>query len=167
MRLIYLVTGSAMVAAIGTASPDDPAAFTRRCSSLLSNGGGPWPGAPFAVPGLIGLGVGWLLTEAVLHRIASRPASPDLGRADQDLRVLASRTALVSAVLIASPNLGTVMVMTGGALRGICGSSSFELLGTGLLLGGLITMAASAGAWLVALMTGGRGVVVPPVASRP
>jgi hypothetical protein len=134
------------------ADPLDPRALTTECAPGLVESRGPWPGPPYALPGVVATLVLWAAAEATVRYVAGRPSLPG---DDDGRRAVAARTALTAAVLGVVPNIAVLSAVMGGALAQTCGDGP-ALLGAVIVLGGLVTVVCVLTAWSVA---------VPPVAA--
>lgn len=159
MRFTFVLTAGLAVLAIALASDSDARMFQASCSEVMTSRHGPWPGAPYAVPALVALALGWTLAEWAIRTVARRPPEAADERADRGRRVLAARTAVTAAVLMALPTLAGLLISMGGAVHGACPTAAENALSVGMLGVGALLWLASAAAWVAALLSGGRSVV--------
>jgi hypothetical protein len=159
MRLAFAGTAALALTASLLASPRDSTQISalRPAGQMLSHG--PWPGWYYSLPALVGLLVGWLLTELAIRTVVGR--APILANADADerARAQAARAALAAASLMAVPVLGVLLVTMGSGLVSISPSALLRGMAWGMQLVGGILVLASAAAWLSALASGGRAVI--------
>jgi hypothetical protein len=128
-HLTPLVVGSTgllaaiLVATTAAGSPDDMGRpgrqLVRRCSSIQTQGHGPWPGSFYAVPLGLVVATGLLLAGLALVRIARRPSqAEDAGLEDALRRRSAAAVTAAAGLLVAVP-LGGVSGVAAAALLGM------------------------------------------------
>lgn len=164
MRATFALTAGLAVLAIVLASDEDPTFYTATCGVGSFASHGPWPGAPYAVPALVGLALGWTMAEWAVHCVVRRPPGAGHQAADSARRVLAARTAVTAAILMALPTLAALLLAMGGGIHGACPTGAENALSLAMLAAGGLLALVSAGGWIAALLSGGRSVVPRVVA---
>jgi hypothetical protein len=129
-----------LTATTASGSPDDLGragrSLERTCSTVMTEGAGPWPGSFYSLP-LVGLVLAGLLTAYVtLGRIIARPRSgsdPIQVAADDRRRRRAARTVTgACGILVGLPLMGCCLV-TAGAIQGIsCRPGWWNVVSIGL-----------------------------------
>lgn len=160
MRGTFVATGALAALAIVLASDGDARSYKQSCVDATVATG--WPGAPYAVPALVGLALGWILAELAIRCVVRRPPGTGRQAADSARRILAARTAVTAAVLLALPTLAVLLMAMGSAVQGVqsaCPTGGLDALALGMLWSGGLLALASAGGWVAALLSGGRSVV--------
>ncbi|MEJ7818453.1 MAG: hypothetical protein WKF49_07185 [Thermoleophilaceae bacterium] len=158
MRGTFLATGALAGLAILLTSDKDARGYTQSClDGTVSTQG--WPSAPYAVPALVGLALGWALAEWAIRCVVRRPPGAGRQAVDGARRILAARTAVTAAVLLALPTLGALLMSMGAGVHGACPTGGENALSLGMLWSGGLLALASAGGWVAALLSGGRSVV--------
>lgn len=159
MRGTFVATGALATVAIVLASGKDARSYSQTCLDGTVAGHGPWPGAPYAVPALVALALGWSLAEWAIRSVVGRPPGAARRAADDARRILAARTAVTAAVLLALPTLAALLLTMGAGVHGACPTGGENALALGMLWSGGLLALASAGGWVAALLSGGRSVV--------
>jgi hypothetical protein len=159
--VLWAVTGAAAVAlvtGIVSAAPDGRS-FRYECTmadgTTMLGVNSPYPGAVYAVPGLLVLAGAGLATVVASRRVLARPpvdltADPE-GRVDHGLR----RNALRSATRAATASAALLMAQTGVGLHGAVNSAvttidlngpcdASRLLGLAAPLAGVVALAGAA-----------------------
>ena len=165
-RVVLMRASAAAATAVGTgtalAAAPGGRAFEYVCSPVMSGGGGPWPGWPFVVPGLVVLLVSLLLAEATLRRVVARPrpSSAGAGLLDDGLRSASARAVVRSTTAVALLLVTGICLPAGAVLARACGSALHETTSWWLL-----ALAAVAALALVVLaVDAGRAAVERPAA---
>ena len=133
-----VLLGGILVATTLAGSPDDMGRagrqLVRRCSAVMTQGHGPWPGSFYAWPLAVVVGTGLLLAGVAVVRIARRPSQgEDPGLEDALRRRSAAAVTAAAGLLVAVPLLG-VSAVTAIALLGIdCRPALWTVLGWGLV----------------------------------
>ncbi len=159
MRGAFLITAGLAVLAIVLASDEDPRSYVQACLDGTRSTTGVWPGAPYAVPALVALALGWTLAEWAIRSVVRRPPGDGPQAADGARRILAARTAVTAAMLMALPTLALVLLSMGARVHGACPTGGENTLSLGMLWAGGALALVSAGGWVAALLSGGRSVV--------
>lgn len=159
MRGAFALAGGLAGLGIVLASHADPTMYDASCANGTTASHGPWPGAPYAVPALAGLALGWVLTEQAIRIVAQRPPADGRPSVDARRRILAAHTAVSAGMLIAAPTIAALLVAIGAGVHGACPTAGENALSLVLLGVGALLTVACAGAWAAALLSGGRSVV--------
>jgi hypothetical protein len=165
MRSAFAVTAAVAVAATLLASPSGSNQISAAWSGARTISRGPWPGWYYSLPALVGLVVGWLLTELTVRTVVGRAPAVGDPAADERVRGQAAQAAVVAASLIAAPVLGALLLTMGAGIASVTLSDALHGLAWGMRLVGGGLMLASGVAWSGALVSGGRAVV-PGVIER-
>jgi len=158
MRITFVLTATLAGLAMVLASEEDATSYSQSCLDGTVAGHGPWPGAPYAVPALVGLALGWTLAEWAIRCVVGRPPGAGHPQADNARRILAARTAVL-LVLLVLPTLAALLVSMGAGVHGTCPTGGENALSLGMLWADGLLALASAGGWVAALFSGGRSVV--------
>lgn len=143
-RLAAAVLGSSallagiLVATTLAGSPDDMGRagrqLVRRCSAVMTEGHGPWPGSFYAAPLAAVVGAGLLLAGAALVRVARRPSQGEDTELEEQLRRRSAAAVTAAAGLLVAIPLAGVSAITAMALLGFsCGPVLWTVLGWGLV----------------------------------
>lgn len=159
MRGTFVLTATLAGLAMVLASDENARSYTQSCVDGTVASHGVWPGAPYAVPALLGLALGWTMAEWAIRCVVRRPPGAGRQTTDSARRILAARTAVSAAVLLALPTLAALLLSMGGAIHGACPTGGENALSLGMLSVGGVVALASAGGWVAALLSGGRSVV--------
>lgn len=165
MRASFATVTVLLGLALRWASPLDGAQYSAVCSAVTERSAGPWPGGTYAISGLAATAGVWILCELVLRAVVQRPTVAGTDVDDDGTRALVARTATTAGVLAAIPNLGLVSLTMGGVLLRTCPTPVQQIGAFVLVVGGIVVSISAAAAWLIALGSGGRAVVIP-VAAR-
>lgn len=151
-RAVLAATGALAVVLVLTTlagSPDDLGrpgrSLARRCSSLVSESHGPWPGSFYALPLAALLLVGLVAASMALQRVVRRPRqSGDLGVDDALRRSAATSVTAAAGLLVAVPLAGVAAFAAAGMLGISCrpGWWTAPIAGLGLLAPGAVALAA-------------------------
>lgn len=143
-RLSAAVVGSAtllggiLVATTLAGSPDDMGragrALVRRCSAVMTQGHGPWPGSFYSAPLALVVGGGLLLAVVAVVRIARRPSQAEDSVLEDRLRRRSAAAVTAAAGLLVAVPLFGVSATAGMGLLGIdCRPALWTVLGWGLV----------------------------------
>ncbi len=159
MRATFAITAGLAVLAIVLASSGDARSYAQACADGTVTTVGVWPGAPYAVPAIVGLVLGWVVVEWAIRCVVRRPPGTGREREDSARRTLAARTAVTAAMLMALPTLALLLLSMGARIHAACPTGGENTVALGMLAaGGLLALASAAG-WMAALLSGGRSVV--------
>jgi len=159
MRGTFALTAGLAGLAMVLASDQDARSYAVSCVDGTRSTHGPWPGAPYAVPALVGLALGLTFAELALRGVVRRPPGAGDQVIDSARRLLAARTAVTAALLMAVPTLAMLLLSMGGGFHGACPTAGKDAVALGMLVTGAVLALAAAGSWTAALLTGGRSVV--------
>jgi hypothetical protein len=143
-RLTLLVgVAAGLLAAILVAtslagSPDDLGRagrqLVRRCSAVMTQGHGPWPGSFYALPLALVLSAGLLLTGLAVVQIARRPSQAEDTAVEDGLRRRSVAAVVAAAGFLVAVPLAGVSGTAAMALLGIeCRPAWWTVLGWGLV----------------------------------
>jgi hypothetical protein len=113
--LLVLTTAAGSPDDMGRAGRD----LVRRCSAVMAEGAGPWPGSYYTLPLAVVVLVGLLAAGVVLTRIVRRPLQSDDRGVDEALRRSAAGAVTAAVGLLIGVPLAGVSVVAGAALAGI------------------------------------------------
>jgi len=159
MRGAFALTAGLAGLAITLASDQDARSYAVSCVDGTRSTHGPWPGAPYAVPALVALALGLIVAELAIRDVVRRPPGVGDQVIDSARRLLAARTAVTAAMLMALPTLAMLLLAMGGGLHGACPTAGKDAVALGMLVTGAALALVAAGSWVAALLTGGRSVV--------
>jgi hypothetical protein len=155
---VLLAVVLAVTVAMG--SPDDLGragrSLVRRCSAVMTEGAGPWPGSYYAIPVAALVACGLAGAAVALVRVVRRPRAAEDPAADDALRRRSAEAVTAAAGLLAGVPLAGVAAVAGGALLGVaCRPAWFDVLAVGL---GLVAVAATGlAAWCFVALAAGAG----------
>jgi len=143
-RLTVAVVGSAallgaiLVATTLAGSADDMGRagreLVRRCSAVMTQGHGPWPGSFYAAPLALVVGGGLVLAGLAVVRIARRPSQAEDAALEDSLRRRSAAAVTAAAGLLVAVPLFGVSGIAGTGLLGIdCRPALWTVLGWGLV----------------------------------
>jgi hypothetical protein len=149
LALVLALTASA-------GSPDDLGragrALARRCSAVLTETVGPWPGSFYAVPLLAVVIPGLALAALALRRIVQRPRSGDDLGLDDALRRQAAESVVAGCGLLVAVPLAGVSFFAAHALSNLdCAPTTWRVLAGALGL--LVPAVIGLSVWCVAAFT--------------
>jgi hypothetical protein len=143
-RLASVVAGSAallgviLVATTLAGSTDDMGRagrqLVRRCSAVMTQGHGPWPGSFYSLPLAVVVGGGLLLAGVAVVRIARRPSQAEDPALEDALRRRSAAAVTAAAGLLVAVPLFGVSGIAGVGLLGIsCRPALWTVLGWALV----------------------------------
>ncbi|MGZ4506369.1 MAG: hypothetical protein ACXVX0_03860 [Blastococcus sp.] len=160
--------GVVLVLTTAAGSPDDLGragrSLERRCSAVMTQGAGPWPGSFYALPLAVVVLCGVLAAGLVLLRVVRRPRqSADLD-VDDALRRSAAGAATAAAGLLIAVPLAGVSAVAGGALVGIpCRPGAWTL--AAIALAALAAASLALAAWCAATLIAPGSLQAPAAAA--
>ena len=162
MRASLLAAAGLATTAILFASAQDPRTYAATWADGTSQTHGPWPGWPYAVPALVGLGATWLLAEAAMHLVVDRAPASSRAAEDDGIRMLSARAALTAACLVSLPTFAGLLLAMGACLGSAAPSGLSRGAGWAMVTAGVLLGLTAFAAWMAALLTGGRAVLTRP-----
>lgn len=149
-----VVAAGALLAVIlglttATGSPDDMGRagrqLVRRCSAVMTEGAGAWPGSYYAYPLGIVVLLGLLAAGVVLARVVRRPRSIGDRAVDDALRRSAARAVTAAVGLLIAVPLAGVSAVAGSALVNIdCRPAWWTVAALGLAVSAVASLALAA-----------------------
>ncbi len=157
-----------LVVTTAAGSPDDMGRagrdLVRRCSAVMAEGSGPWPGSYYAFPLSVVVLCGLLAAGVVLTRVVRRPRQSDDLAVDEALRRSAAGAVTAAVGLLIAVPLAGVSVVTAAALVGItCHPQWWTVAAIGLAVSAVASLAL---AGVCASTLAARSWRVAPVAAR-
>jgi hypothetical protein len=161
-----VLLGAVLVLTTAGGSPDDMGRagrqLVRRCSTVLTQGAGAWPGSYYAIPLAVVVLCGLLGAGAVLTRVVRRPRQSDDVAIDDALRRSAAGSVTAAVGLLIAVPLAGVSAVAGAALVGIaCRPAWWTVAATGLAA--LAVASVILVGWCASVLTT-RGSQVPRLA---
>jgi hypothetical protein len=112
-----------LVLTTAAGSPDDMGragrSLERRCSAVMSEGAGPWPGSYYAFPLVVVVLGGLLAAGVVLTRVVRRPLQSEDLAVDEALRRSAAEAVTAAVGLLITVPLAGISAVAGAALSNI------------------------------------------------
>jgi hypothetical protein len=148
----------AVVLALTTAagSADDMGragrSLERRCSAVMSEGAGPWPGSYYAFPLVVVVLCGLLAAAVVLTRVVRRPLQSEDLAVDEALRRSAAGAVTAAVGLLITVPLAGISAVAGAALSNIsCRPELWTI--AAIALGALALASLTLASWCASTLT--------------